>query len=227
MQVSLSPGARLAARRLPSPPPPPRPPRTALPPCPCPSPPFPAAGPLSDPVFLFAFRGHMRAEETGRRPGKGRAGVGGWHPGPGSVRWPHAAPGALGASPGPSPALLGGFRSAAVPGRPRCALIPRPVAHAAEAGPCRCEQPPPPSPGRWRCRCGAGGHEPSQEPGCRLPVAVCDNGIPCCCHSTGHLLRGAGGRCCISSRAHPDSLSAAPMLGAECCSVKPRLLQPK
>lgn len=50
-----------------------------------------------------------------------------------------------------------------------------------------------------RCRCGAGRAEPSQEPGCRLPVAVCDNGIPCRCHSTGHLLRGAGGRCCISS----------------------------
>lgn len=125
--------------------------------------------------------------------GKGRAGWGAASRGGERSGGRTQQPRSVGAS--PSPAQPARFRYAAAPGRPPAVPGPRPGAHPAAHG----ARSVPAAPGDRRCRCGARGREPSQEPGCRLPVAVCDNGIPCRCHSTGHLLRGAGGRCCISS----------------------------
>lgn len=180
------PGRQVGGAELPSPPP--RPPRTALPPCPCPSPPCPAAGPLSHPVFLLSFRGHMRAEETGRRPVKGRAGWGGGIP---SAAVATRSTGSAGCEPEPEPGAARGFRYAVV-----ADSRPQAEAHPAADGPCPCPQPLPPSPGIR----GAAGAVPgalsrrrSRAVGCLLPCVTME--FPAvaiapgtCCEGLGEML---------------------------------------
>lgn len=184
MQVSILPGARLAARML------------LPPPAPDPAVPVPFAvvpgsrrragvwlPSASSFLPVLPFRGHVRADATRRRPGRAGGDIPGWCVCPRVCPRCLAQPAAAGASAQRSPgAFSAGGRYAAV-----ClaaglgpAFIP---AHPPgfRAGGMTSGQRPPvpckhsPSPGVSGLFGFAGRDEPSQEPGLWLPVAVSDN----------------------------------------------------